>query len=400
MKILETLASADPASGGPLAGLVDHAKIWTQDGHTCEVVTLDPPDAPYLKDTPLKVHALGTENTLPEGLRRLALPLRYGYRKAYVPWLRANVKNYDAVIVNGLWTYATFGARQVLPNSGVPYFVFSHGMLDPWFRKVSPVKNAGKQVSWLINEGPLMNNARAVLFTTEEEREVSRNAFWPYHVREKVVGYGTADVSGDPAQQIAAFRKAVPELGDRRYLLFLSRIHPKKGCDLLFQGFAKVASEDPGLDLVIAGPDQVGLRAGLEKIAAAEGVAERIHWTGMVTGDVKMGALRACEAFVLPSHQENFGVAVVEALACSRPVIISNKVNIWREIETAGAGLIAEDTLEGTIATLKAFLKLSPEERRTMGEAGRRLFLDKFHIEMAAKTLLEVVKAESEDVHP
>lgn len=389
MRILEIIAFADPASGGPIEGLLRHAEIWTGEGHVCEAATLDLPDAPFLAGLPIRVHALGS---LPPGGSRLQPHRRYGYQPGFVPWLKQHLTDYDAVIVNGLWNYSTFGARQALAGSPVPYFVFSHGMMDPWFSRTNPLKHALKQAFWLVNEGPLLNNARAVLFTTDEERLVSRGVFRPYRVREAVVGYGTSDVAGDPDAQIAAFRQALPALGDRPFLLFLSRIHRKKGCDLLVEAFTGIAAAHPDLDLVMAGPDPDTLRPELEAIAAAAGLAGRLHWPGLIGGDVKWGAFRACRAFVLPSHQENFGVAVAEALACGRPVLISDRVNIWREIAAGSAGLVAPDTAAGTRDLLARFLALSPEAEAAMAAAARPVFLDHFHVRQAADRLLQTIE--------
>ncbi len=392
MRILETLASADPASGGPLEGVLRHGEVWRRQGHTCELVTLDPPDAPFLKSASIRIHALGsTRHITPARLRRFVPWTRYGYTAGYVSWLRAHAADYDAIIVNGLWNYSTMGARLALPGGKTPYFVFSHGMMDPWFRRVNPLKHAAKQALWLFNEGPLLQGAHAVLFTTDDELISSRNAFHPYRIQEKVVGYGTSDVQGDPDVQRAAFRASLPHLGQRKYLLYLSRIHPKKGCDLLIKAFAALADRLPDTDLVIAGPDQLGWRAELEALASTAGIAQRIHWPGMLSGDLKWGAFRGCEAFILPSHQENFGVVVAEALACARPVLISNKVNIWREVEAAAAGIVDDDTLDGTVNIIEHFAKLDHNARMAMGEAGRRLFLDRYTIDGAANKLLDVL---------
>lgn len=395
LRILETLASADPASGGPLEGLLRHAEVWRAQGHECELVTLDSPDAPYLANMPIKVHAMGGAlQSLPAKLRRVIPPARYGFTSHYVPWLKKNAASYNAVIVNGLWNYSVTGARMALTGGKTPYFVFSHGMMDPWFKRSNPAKHAAKQLLWWMNEGPLANNARAVLFTTEEEREVCRNVFTPYNIREAVVGYGTADVGGDPASQIKGFRERVPGLGERRFLLYLSRIHPKKGCDLLIEAFAVTAAAHPDVDLVIGGPDETGWRGELEAIAAKAGVSHRIFWPGMLSGNAKWGAFRACDAFILPSHQENFGVVVAEALACERPVLISDKVNIWREIDASGAGFVEGDTREGTIRLIERFHAAGPAMIDAMGQIGRKLFLERYTIEGAAETLLNVIGKE------
>ena len=230
------------------------------------------------------------------------------------------------------------------------------------------------------------------MFTCEEEGILAQDAFWPYSVNAACVGYGTRDVAGDPAAQEAAFRAAVPELADKRFLLFLSRIHEKKGCDQLLDGFARVAGREPDLDLVIAGPDQTGLVATLKAQAEKLGIGHRVHFPGMLKGDIKYGAFRAAEAFVLTSHQENFGIVVAEALACGMPVLISNKVNIWREVADKRAGFVAPDTLDGTRELLQRLSALSGEERAEMGQRARACFERHFDIRNAALALEAVAK--------
>lgn len=354
-----------------------------------QIVTLDHPAAPYLDDFPIKVHALGAR----QKQTRAWWPRRYGYTPAYVRWLKAHVAEYDAVIVNGLWNYSSFGASRVLPNSGVPYFVFTHGMMDPWFRRTHPFKHAIKQMFWLVGEGRLLANARAVLFTCEEERLLARGEFFGHSYREIVVGYGAADVPPAAAAHADAFDAATPALLGRPFLLFLGRLHDKKGCDLLLSAFAQVAADAPELDLVMAGPDQTGLLPRLKAQAKRLGIEARIHWTGPLYADAKWGAFRAAQAFVLPSHQENFGIAVAEALACETPVLISDKVNIWREIKVAEAGYVEPDTLSGTVSLLRRWLSTGDVRRAAMGQAARGLFEEKFNVNKTGPALLRMIES-------
>lgn len=379
MKVLRIIKSVNPGGGGPIEGLLQQARQLADDGIVTEVVSLDDPAAPFVKTFPLTLYPLGRQVDR-SGWRRFD-PLRhYGYEPRLVPWLRAHQDDYDVAVVEGLWNYSVMGARWALVGSRLPYVVFSHGMLDPWFNKTYPVKTAFKQAMWFACEGPLLSGAHAVLFTTEEEQLLARQSFRPYKVREKVVGFGTADVPGNAAAQIAAFRAAMPSLGDRPYLLYLSRIHPKKGCDLLIDAFAAIAKDHPDLDLVIAGPDRVGWQADLEAQSARVGMSARIHWPGMLMGDVKWGAFRDAEAFVLPSHQENFGVVVAEGMAAGKPVLITDKVNIWREVDASGGGLVETDDVPGITRLLRRFLELSPAQKAEMGQRGRQAFLDRFEI--------------------
>jgi glycosyltransferase involved in cell wall biosynthesis len=173
--------------------------------------------------------------------------------------------------------------------------------------------------------------------------------------------------------------------------LFLGRIHEKKGCDLLIHAFAKAAALDPELQLVIAGPDTSGWKQFLVSLASALGIAEKVHWPGALESDAKWGAFRSAEAFVLPSHQENFGIAVAEALACRKAVLISDKVNIWREIVEDGAGLVGIDTIEGMVSVLATWVNSSARDREIMSNRARETFLHRFEITKTAESLMGIL---------
>jgi glycosyltransferase involved in cell wall biosynthesis len=156
----------------------------------------------------------------------------------------------------------------------------------------------------------------------------------------------------------------------------------------LIEAFARTLAAEPEWHLVICGPDQVKWQTQLQALAERRGIKDRITWTGMVQGALKWGALRAAEIFVLPSHQENFGIAVAEALACGTPVLISDKVNIWREVQGAQAGIVAADDLDGTCTLLRRWLAMSPAQRLQMRQCARRCFLGDFEINAASQTLI------------
>lgn len=390
-KILRIIADSNPASGGPIEGTRRFGAVWAEHGHRQDLLTLDAPGETWLTDYPGEIIALGTPHT--------RNPLsKYRYSPRMAPWLHEHARDYDAILVSGLWRYQARAAGQALAGGPTPYFVLPHGMLDPWFRKTYPLKHLSKQLSWWWAEGPLLANARAVLFTSEEERRLAEGIFRPWKANGVVIGYGTQDVSGNAEEQKHAFRAEVPALRGRDYLLFLSRIHHKKGCDLLVEAFAKVAGDAPGLDLVMAGPDQVGLVDVLRQQAERLGIGGRLHFPGMLKGDAKTGAFRGAAAFVLPSHQENFGIVVAEALACATPVLISDKVNIWREVAADGAGLVGPDTVEGTQASLAAFLEMDDTARAVMSERARACFRKRFHAEKAAMDLLAMIQCTTAQV--
>jgi glycosyltransferase involved in cell wall biosynthesis len=133
----------------------------------------------------------------------------------------------------------------------------------------------------------------------------------------------------------------------------------------------------------------------LKEMARELGVSDRISWPGILRDEAKWGAFYCAEAFVLPSHQENFGIAVAEALACGVPALVSDKVNIWREIKSSGAGLIAPDTVAGTTHMLREWLSLTAEERQLMGQRARELFRSRFTVDAMAVSLLDVIMQHS-----
>lgn len=379
MRLLHIISSVDPRSGGPLEGVYQIGRKLIEMGHSVEVLTLDDPQAPCVLALSLPVHAIGPSRGF------------YRYNPRLVAWLRAHARAYDAIVVNGLWQYHSYGSWRALRSMGVPFFVYSHGMLDPWFKRTYPLKHLKKWLYWPWAEYRVLRDARAVLFTCDEERLLARQSFWLYRAREAVVSFGTRTPPPDAAALRDRFLAAHADLRGKRVLLFLGRIQAKKGCDLLIEAFAKVADQDPKLHLLMAGPDQTGWMAGLQALAQARGIAGRVSWPGMLQGEMKWGAFYAAEAFVLSSHQENFGIAVAEAMGCGLPVLISDKVNIWREIQADGAGIVNTDTVDGTLQTLQQWLAMPPAARQAMGVQARRSFEARFTVDAMAASLLRVV---------
>ena len=381
MKILQCVGDIDPALGGSVEAARQLSHALDRLGHRAELVTLRQPQPGWAAGWRGAVHHAGPAST------------RYLYSPRLASWIAERASQFDAVVTHGLWRYTGVGAWRGLRGRGIPHFVFAHGMLDQYFKRAFPWKHVQKAICWRAAESRVVRDAAGVLFTCEEERQRARLTFRPYACRERVVGLGIARSTGDPAAEQRAFLNAFPQLGGTRTILFLGRIHPKKGCDLLMQAFARVAGRDPLLRLAIAGPDECGWQAELERLAAQLAIADRVTFAGTLYGDLKWGALRAAEALALPSHIENFGIAVVEALACGVPVLISKGVNIWREIEADRAGLAADAGLEGTVSLLERWLALPDEARSEMGAHARRSFAERYELERFAREFVRCIEA-------
>lgn len=377
LRMLHVVQTLDPRSGGPAGAIRQIVAQYPSIGGQGEVLTLDDPAAPFLQGIGFPVHALGPIATT------------YGFSPALLPWLLSNQHRYHGIVLHGLWQYHGLAVRRAVGGKK-PYVVFTHGMLDPYFKKAFPWKHLKKWLYWVPYEYWNLRRAHRVLFTSKAEQELARQSFWLNHWHGQVVSYGASSPSFDPTHYKALFAQAFPHLRDRRFLLFLGRIHPKKGCDLLLDAFAQTAAEDPDLDLVLAGPDATGWQKQLCDRAEAKGIGSRVHWVGMQYDEMKWAAFYSCEAFILPSHQENFGIAVAEALACGKPVLISNKVNIWEPILEDGAAIVADDTFEGTLHLLRQWNAVAPAQRETMGHNALACFQNRYDMRENARTIIQL----------
>jgi len=380
MRILHFIPSIDPATGGPVEGLRQRCSIYRKNGHEVEVACLDSPERVAGWEFPAKVDGLGPGWGV------------YGYSPHVMPWLKANLSRFDVVFVDGVWQYNLYAVYRALAGTDIPWAIFVHGMLDPYFKERYPLKHIKKTIYWHLFLGKIMREAYAVLFTCEEEKILARKSFSRYKVRETVVPYGTFGPHCDLAAASEEFLAHWPALRGKRLALALGRIHPKKATDILIQAYAQTMSEDDAWHLVIAGPDQVGWQKQLEAMAARLGITHRITWTGMLEGTLKWGAFSASEVFVIPSHQENFGIVVAEAQSCGLPVIFSEKVNIWREVMNYWAGLVGEDTIDGTVGTLRRWCELSAEEIAALRIRSKKCFHELFDFNVTSKRAMEDVE--------
>ncbi len=376
MRILHIIGTLDPAAGGPSESvrvLLSFGPI----GYTGEVVTLDSPDETFYSDIKFPVHALGPTSST------------YGYNRKLYKWLVDNRDRFDGVVVNGLWQYCGLAAWLAL-RGRKPYVVFSHGMLDPYFKKAFPLKHAKKWAYWALAEYWVLRDAYRVLFTTKEESKLAEQSFWMHRWNGTVVPYGANRPPKDGETLREAFYAEQPAMRGKRFMLFLGRIHRKKGCDMLIESFARLASLDPELHLMMAGPDQQGWSAGLKEIVSKAGLNDRVHWPGMIKGDAKWGAFFASEVFILPSHQENFGIAVAEAMACKRAVLLGDKVNIAPEIAEDHAGLMEPDTQAGTDNLVRKWMQMTSDERQAMGEQALTTFNNRYDMKKNAVTIIRL----------
>ncbi|MFI0404167.1 MAG: glycosyltransferase [Cyanobium sp.] len=385
LRILHVVQSVNPVGGGPIEGIRQRAAAHQALGDALQIASLDPPGAPYLAFPEVPVE-----------------PLRRAWIDRFFPlsllrWVKAHHHEFDAVVVNGIWDLHLLAAYLAVRGSSTPFLVFPHGMLDPWFRYRYPLKHLKKWLIWPWAIYPPLRQADAVCFTCDQERLLARQSFWLYDCHEVVVAYGTKGIPDASHNYATPFLQDHPAIAGRQRLLFLGRVAPKKGPDLLLRAIAALQAEglwDPAtMVLVLAGPAQGAYATELQQLAERLGITASLHWTGMLQGDQKWGAFQSADAFVLPSHQENFGIAVVEALSCSTPVLLTHPVNIAADIAAAGPGLVEHDTPAGITHLLRRWLALDPAARAAMATEARRCFLERYEITNASLSITRTIHA-------
>ncbi|MFC3093301.1 glycosyltransferase [Alteromonas sediminis] len=372
MKVLRIVRTMDPRAGGVSEAIDQLAKVQADRKWEMDVLCFDESEAQWNQDKSYKVISLGKAFST------------YGIHFRYLKWLFDNVKGYDLVIFDGLWQFFLVGGY-VIKFFKVPFCVYTHGMLDPYFNK-NRAKYLKKLPFWFLVERNILNFSKKVIFTCEEEKNLAKLSFPKAKFSSFIVTLG---VDGERNLARTDYSDE-SNASERRFGLFLSRVHPKKGLDLLLKCFTSSECIPKDFDLVIAGPCADKYKDELLKLVPSNFV-DRVHWVGMLEGDKKWYAFKKADFFVLPSHQENFGIVVAEALSVATPVLITNKVNIWREVDKYSCGFVENDDLEGIQKLITNWFGLSDHERNVMRSKAEECFRDRFSIQAAISSFEQLL---------
>jgi glycosyltransferase involved in cell wall biosynthesis len=386
MRVLHVVPGLAARTGGVAASVVE----------TCYALQeADVDSAIFTTDLPASASAASSRRVSPDELPRGAESLdvrifrsRPPRRLAWSPSLdRAlarEIPAYDVVHVHSLFLLPQWSGYRHALHHQVPHVVSPRGSLDPYLRRRARARKAVTTALW---QRRMLESAALVLLTSAAEEELARPA----------LPAGTPRAIVPNPLDVESFRELpTGELFRSRYLgghrgrviLSLGRLAEKKGLDRLIAAFARIAPDVPDCRLVLAGPDDDGLEPSLRRLAAQAGVADRVHSPGMLTGEAKLSALAAATVWALPSHTENFGVAVVEALAAGVPTVISPAVNISPDLERARAALVAENSVDAFAFALRRLLD-DDVERRRLAEAGP-LFAKRYGRRAVGKQLADV----------
>ena len=325
-RVLHAISSLEPTSGGPPAALLGLATAQAAAGLTPSVAAsyvegADRSIVDQLEANGVEVHLVGP-----------CTP-RYGWCTTMAPTVRKLVEDADIVHIHGLWESIQYEtARQAL-KAGRPYLFRPCGMLDPWSLQQSRLK---KLLYRKLRLDRLIDAADALHFTTEAERDLA--APLGYRPPPIVEPNGVDPAAFNSRVDSEAFRRQTLSSANDVLILFLSRLHHKKGLDLLIEAFNSLPA--PSSTLAIAGSGSAAYEFRLQQLVAETPRAHSIKFVGMLHGDRKWQAFVAADLFVLPSRQENFGIAVAEALATGTPVVISDQVNIHNFVSSNNLGSV------------------------------------------------------------
>lgn len=380
MKVLHVIPSLSPSQGGPSLVLPVMAAALAKRGVQVDVVTTD--DDGRGRKVPGGVTGAWQER---EGWRLRMFPKQTEFYKVSLPlrrWLRAHVSEYDVVHVHAVFSFASSAACAAARAAGVPFIVRPLGVLNAWGMRNRRRWIKAQSFRWL--DKPLLDAAAAIHYTSQAEADEA--AALAIRARPVVIPLGT-DLRGfDVLPSPSLFHAAHPQAADDRNVLFLSRLDPKKGLELLLDAFAMSSARRKGWRLVVAGAGEASYEASLKTRAEALGIQGRLLWTGFLEGAQKLSALAACQMFVLPSSSENFGIALLEAMASGLPCVSTEGVALAKDAAASGAVLLAERTAP-ELASVMDRLAESAQLRQSLGCRAADLARNAYSAEAMAAAL-------------
>ena len=382
MKVLHVIPSYYPAFkfGGPIESVHLLNKALVQKEISIDVLTTD---AGLEND---KSILLNQWIDL-DGVRVKYFPYYFYEHYTFSPQLFFalfhEVKKYDLVHITALWNFPVLAGSLGSILCKKSYIISPRGMLYP--EAIGIKSKYIKQFYFYLIAKHYLDRASAIHFTTENEKN-NVAGFLNLNNQSFVIPNGLDLTDYKHLPEKGSFKNKYPVLNGKKYILFLGRINKQKGLDILVNAFRELSKIDKDLYLVIAGPDNFGYQKEVEKLLRGCGLLERALFTGMLTKNDKLAAFVDAEIFVLSSYFENFGMSVIEAMACGTPVVISNRVGISHDVEQNKAGLVADLQVESLVDKIKMLITDS-HLRDEISANGRRLVERKYNIDVVANNM-------------
>jgi len=380
MRLLITVPAIGSVYGGPSKTVIDTAKCLHDQGVLVDIVTTNA-NGLVSSDVPL-------QQWIPqEGYRIQYFPYirigDYKWSSTFASWMFQHVTNYDLVHSNAIFSLPNVPVHWACQRHKVPYVMTPHGMLEPWALSYKAWK---KKIYYKLLERPALNKASAIQTLASPENEHIRKL----HLTSPMVivpnGIHRQDFESLPLPEL--FYQKFPHVYGQKIVLFLGRIDPKKGLDLLAIAFAKVQEQFPNTHLVIAGPNNIGFLSTAQAYFENADCSEAITFTGMLSGELKQSALAAADIYVAPSYSEGFSMSILEGMASGLPCVITSGCNFPEAAKAKVAHVVeinSDDIANGLLKCLK-----DPSATKVMGSRARQFIFEHYTWDSIAKNLFQV----------
>lgn len=381
MKILHVIPSVSPVHGGPTVALQTITRALAAEGIEVHVATTDDDGTGHLP-VPLG------EPIRADGVTYWYFHRQTQFYKFSLPltrWLAKHIADYDLAHIHTLFSYATLPAAFFACQHHVPYIVRPLGTLNHY--GMTRHHPRFKRISFPLIERPILDRAAMIHFTSEQER--AEAAAWGMTAPSRIIPIAIEPGTRSTADADQWLARVAPHLVGQRLILFMARLDPKKGLDLLLPAFAQLSAGNVQAGLLIAGAGDPTYVAALEECARALNVSHHVAWLGRLDGEAKQAALTCADMFVLPSYSENFGIAAVEAMAAGLPVVVSDQVGIHDQVSAHGAGVVVPLDRDALASALRAVLN-DEQLRHEMGRRGRELVAEYFSVGAMTRELIGV----------
>ena len=375
-KILRIISSLNPEYGGPPAAIVDSTIALNRIGFKVDIVTHDNKESQFVKIKNTTIHNMGP-----------SLLGDYNLNFKFTKWLIQNRSKYDLFIVHGLWQFNTLAARLFLKKK---YYVFVHGQLDPSYKKFF-FNKIKKFIYWNLIEKKNLKDSKFILLTNKKEKDLLNDTYVNTKgLKKKVVDYGILEPKYDTSKVKKIFYKKFKSLKDKDFYIYLGRFHNKKGCEIIMNAVKYFSLRKKPINVLMCGSNNI-YKKYLQKISKDLNIEKNIIWSNFLKNDIKLGALLSSKAMLLPSYGENFGVALVEAMACGIPVLTTNKVNIYNYIIENNAGYISSPNNVNFIKIINKFENLKKSNITQLKKNAYRCFKNNFLLSKKIKILAEYI---------
>lgn len=384
MKVLQVTPDVSPMLGGTTTAALNLCRALVRAGVGTTLVSTDLDEVGTWRPAyaPKTLAATSVPN---EGFDihcfATSWPSRLGVSRGLARFLREHAGEFDLIHIHRLYRFSTQSAIWHARKSGVPYFISPHGVLLPYHRRRRRLRKLAYDTA-VQNTG--LRHAAAIHYATTYEKRLAPP--WLDTVPSIVIPNGINPDEFAHLPAAGSFRSLHPELRGQRLVVFLGRIAPQKGLDLLIEAFSSIASSLKDVHLVIAGPDYQGHRTLVQAWVEKANIKGRTTLLGALFGSDRMALLSDSDVCVLPSYAENFGIAAVEALACRVPLVISDRVGIWEEVRSAAAGLVVPCRADALYRAMRRILT-NPALGARVAENGFNLATKRFTWDVAARDM-------------